>query len=170
MVFFSGEAYKVGSQDPYFRLPLASLRQTIDLSGERLQIDDDINQISTSTTQNNIVIHLGKFSVADIFDTNKYAHDPRTDFLNWTALENGAFDYAADAWGFTNGLSIEWNQNWWTSRSGFFLMSPVPNSTNIDLSLKQYQLIQEIEERHTIGSRPGKFKILGFLSHANMGA
>ncbi len=168
--FSSGEAYKVGSQDPYFRLPRAFLRQTIDLGGTPVEIEDGPNQIQTRTTENNVVITLGKFSVVDIFDTNRYAHDPRTDFLNWTAVENGAFDYAADAWGFTNGLAVEWNQDWWTSRSGFFLMSTFPNYSNIDLSFKQYQLIQEFEERHEIDGRPGKFKVLGFLSHANMGS
>ena len=71
---------------------------------------------------------VGKFSVADIFDTNKYAHDPRSDFLNWTLVDAGTFDYAADAWGFTYGAAAEWYQGDWTLRGGVFDLSIVPNS------------------------------------------
>lgn len=168
--FSSGEAYKVGAQDPYFRLHRMFIRQTLNLGGETNKIDDSLNQVQTSATANNVVITLGKISVVDIFDTNKYAHDPRTDFFNWGAIDNGAFDFAADSWSYTDGLAVEWNQDWWTSRTGFFLMSTTPNSPNIDLSFKQYQLIQEFEERHDWLGNPGKFKILGFLTHANMGS
>jgi high affinity Mn2+ porin len=167
--YSSGEAYKVGAQDPYFRLPRAFLRQTIDLGGDIVDLEDQPNQVATSTTANNVVITVGKFSVVDIFDTNKYAHDPRLDFLNWAALDAGAFDYAADAWGFTQGLSVEWNQDWWTARSGFFTLSTVPNSTNLDLTFQQYQLVEELEERHQLFGQDGKFKVLGFLSHGNFG-
>lgn len=167
--YSSGEAYKVGAQDPYFRLPRAFLRQTFNLSGENVYLENQANQVATNISSNNIVITAGKFSVVDIFDTNKYAHDPRLDFMNWSVLDAGAFDYAADAWGFTNGVAAEWNHSWWTIRSGFFALSTTPNSTNLDLSFKQYQLVQEFEERHQINGHGGKFKILGFLSRGTMG-
>lgn len=38
------------------------------------------------------MLTVGKFSVGDIFDTNKYAHDPRSDFMNWTIIDTGTFD------------------------------------------------------------------------------
>ena len=41
--------------------------------------------------------YLGKYSIVDIFDTNTYAHDPRHDFLNWSIIDQGAFDYAANS-------------------------------------------------------------------------
>jgi high affinity Mn2+ porin len=167
--FPSAEAYKVGSQDPYFRLPRLFLRQTFDLGGERVTLEDQPNQVATTTTANNVVVTLGKFSVVDIFDTNKYAHDPRVDFLNWTAVDAGAFDYAADAWGFSEGLAVEWNQNNWSYRSGFFALSTVPNSTNLDLSFKQYQLVEEVERRHQWNGHDGKLKALVFLSRGNFG-
>ena len=167
--YSSGEAYKVGAQDPYFRLPRAFLRQTYNLHGDNLYLEDQANQVATNISSNNVVITLGKFSVVDIFDTNKYAHDPRLDFMNWSVLDAGAFDYAADAWGFTNGAAVEWNNGWWTLRSGFFALSTTPNSTNLDLSFKQYQLVEEFEERHNINGHEGKFKVLGFLSRGSMG-
>jgi high affinity Mn2+ porin len=47
------------------------------------------------------VITIGKISAEDIFDANAYAHDPRSDFLNWTAVDTATYDYAADAWAYT---------------------------------------------------------------------
>jgi len=60
---------------------------------------------SGSQTANRLVLTVGKFAVTDIFDTNKYAHDPRSDFMNWALIDTGTFDYASDAWGFTYGAA-----------------------------------------------------------------
>ncbi len=40
------------------------------------------------------------------------------DFLNWTVIDAGTFDYAADAWGYTAGAAVEWYQGAWTLRGG----------------------------------------------------
>ncbi len=101
--FPSAEAYKVGQNYPYARIPRAFLRQTIDLGGESQKVDAGINQFAGTQTSDRLVITVGKFGVVDIFDKNKYANDPRGDFLNWTLVNTGAFDYAADAWAFTYG-------------------------------------------------------------------
>jgi high affinity Mn2+ porin len=99
--FPSAESYKVGSAYPYARIPRAFLRQTIDLGGDTQKVDAGINQFAGTQTSDRIVITVGKFSVVDIFDKNRYANDPRGDFLNWTLVNTGTFDYAADAWAFT---------------------------------------------------------------------
>ena len=44
-----------------------------------------------------LVLSLGKFSVGDVFDTNAIAHDPRQDFFNWSLIDTGTFDYAANS-------------------------------------------------------------------------
>ena len=51
-----------------------------------------------------LTITAGKFSIWDIFDDKRYAHDPRTQFQNWAFIGAGAFDFAADARGYTNGF------------------------------------------------------------------
>jgi len=96
--FPSAEAYKVGFDYPYARLPRAFIRQTIDLGGESQKVEAGANQFAGSQTADRLVITVGKFSVTDVFDNNKYAHDPRSDFLNWTIVDTGTFDYAANAW------------------------------------------------------------------------
>ena len=113
--FPSGEAYKVGKNQPYLRLPRLFLRQTLDLAGARQTVDPLANQLGGYRSENRVVVTVGKFSVADIFDTNQYAHDPRVDFLNWSAIDTGTFDYAADAWGYTVGAALtggDGNRHW----------------------------------------------------------
>jgi high affinity Mn2+ porin len=161
----SGEAYKLGRTTPYFKLDRAFFRQTINLGGETEKVEPDANVLGGAQTSNRLVMTIGKFSVVDIFDTNKYAHDPRSDFLNWTIVDLGAFDYAADAWGFTYGAAAEWQQDWWTARVGLFDLSATPN--NIYLSTRgfsQGQFCAELEDRHTLWDQPGKFKVLFFLT------
>lgn len=167
--FPSGEAYKVGSTDPYFRLPRYFVRQTIDLGGDQQNLNEDINQLARSQTANRLVFTVGKVSVADVFDIISYAHDPRNDFLNWTLVDAGTFDYAADAWGFTYGATAEWYQDDWTLRAGLFDLSTVPNSIKLDPTFNQFQMVYELEHRHELGGQPGKLAVLGFLSRGRMG-
>jgi high affinity Mn2+ porin len=75
------------------------------------KLDSAANQLGGSANENNVTLTVGKFSVTDIFDTNSYSHDPRVDFMNWSLIDSGAIDYAADAWGVTYGAAAEWNEN-----------------------------------------------------------
>jgi high affinity Mn2+ porin len=168
--FPSGEAYKVGAGNPYPRIPRVFLRQTLNLGGDRQTVEADANQLAGTQTADRIVLTAGKFSVVDVFDTNQYAHDPRNDFFNWSIIDAGTFDYAADAWGFTYGAAAEWYQDWWTIRSGLFNLSKIPNSKALDIQVfDQYQYDQEFEERHILLGQPGKLKLLAFLMHGRMG-
>lgn len=167
--FPSGEAYKVGKSSPYFRMQRLFLRQTIDLGGEQQAVEADQNQLAGRRTADRLVITIGKFSAPDIFDTNQYAHDPRGDFLNWTLIDTGTFDYAADAWGYTVGAAVEWYVGRWTLRGALLDLSDKPNSEHLDSNFSQVQGVAEIEERHTWRGRPGKLKITGFVSRARLG-
>jgi high affinity Mn2+ porin len=86
------------------------LRQTINLGGEVEKVGADISQFAGTRTENHLVLTIGKFAIVDIFDTNKYADSPKTDFLNWTLINAGTFDYAGDGWGYTYGAAAEWYQ------------------------------------------------------------
>jgi high affinity Mn2+ porin len=167
--FTSGEAYKVGNTDPYFRIPRAFVRQTLDLGGETQKLESGINQFAGSQTANRVVVTVGKFSVSDIFDTISYAHDPRNDFLNWTLVDAGSWDYAADAWGYTYGAAVEWYQGNWTLRAGLFDLSIVPNSIKLDNHFEQFQTVYELEHRHELAGQPGKLAVVGYLSRGRMG-
>ncbi len=167
--FVSGEAYKVGADYPYARVPRAFIRQTFDLGGEREKVEADINQFAASQTADRLVVTVGKFSVADVFDAVRYAHDPRNDFMNWTLVDAGTFDYAADAWGFSYGATAEWYRGNWTLRAGVFDLSIVPNSAELDTRFDQFEIVSEIEHRHELMGQPGKIAVVGFLNRGRMG-
>lgn len=168
--FTSGEAYKVGFPYPYARLPRTFVRQTINLGGDTQKVDSGVNQFAGSQTADRLVITVGKFTVTDIFDNNKYAHDPRNDFMNWALIDTATFDYAADAWGYTYGGAVEWYQGDWTLRGGIFDLSAIPNSIDLDPSFGQFQWIGEIERRYNLWGHPGKLAVTGFLSRGRMGS
>jgi len=168
--FPSGEAYKVGADSPYTRLDRAFLRQTINLGGDVQKVDAGPNQFSGMQTSDRLVFTVGKIGVVDIFDTNKYAHDPRSDFMNWSVVDTGSFDYAADAWGYTVGAAAEWYQGPWTLRGGLFDLSIAPNTTTLDSGFGQFQWVGEIERRYSIWDQPGKLAVTGFLTRGRMGS
>ena len=166
--FPSAEAYKVGATDPYLRLQRVYFQQVIDLGGAKQRLDSGPNQLADTQDANNIRITLGKFSVVDIFDTNRYAHDPRGDFLNWSVVDAGAFDYAADAWGYSYGGAVEWIQSWWTLRGGVFDLSRTPNSRELERGFGQFALIGEAEARRELVGQPGAFRLLLFVNRGHM--
>jgi high affinity Mn2+ porin len=167
--FPSGEAYKVGSNAPYFRLQRAFIRQTLNLGGEVSNVDAGPNQFALPQSSDRLVLTLGKLSVVDIFDVNRYAHDPRADFLNWSVIDAGTFDYAADSWGYTLGGAAEWYAGPWAWRAGLFDLSNVPNSETLEPGFDEYQIDLEAEHRHELLGQPGKIDVTVFESRARMG-
>jgi high affinity Mn2+ porin len=145
------------------------VRQTFDLGGETQKLESGINQLSGSQTADRVVVTVGKFSVSDIFDTISYAHDPRNDFLNWTLVDAGSWDYAADAWGYTYGGAVEWYKGNWALRAGLFDLSIVPNSIELDHHFDQFETVYELEHRHELNGQPGKLAVVGYLNRGRMG-
>lgn len=167
--FPSAESYKVGSDYPYARLPRYFVRQTLDLGGATETIQGGPNQFAGKQSSERMVITAGKFSVGDIFDVNRYAHDPRVDFLNWGLADATTFDYAADAWAFTYGTAVEWYTGPWTVRGGVFDLPVTPNNTDLDPSFGQFQMVGELEHRHQFWGLSGKLLVTGFLNRARLG-
>jgi high affinity Mn2+ porin len=167
--FPSGEAYKVGKKQPYARLQRIFLRQTFDLPGDSQPLEADINQLRGFQSENRLVLTAGKFSVVDIFDTNPFAHDARMDFLNWSVIDAGTFDYAADAWGYSVGAALEWYSREWTLRGGVFDLSDVPNSAHLEPGFHEYQTDLELEHRHEVANRSGRVLVTVFESRGRMG-
>jgi high affinity Mn2+ porin len=167
--FPSGASFKVGASVPYARVQRMFVRQTIDLGGDTEKVEADQNQFAGSNTRDRLVISIGKYSVSDVFDQNKYAQNPRKDFMNWALIDTGSFDYAADAWGYSYGASAEWYEGPWTVRGGIFDLSTVPNSEDLDPHFGQFQWVGEIERRYDLWSHPGKIAFTGFLTRARLG-
>jgi high affinity Mn2+ porin len=160
--FFSGEAYKVGAAKPYERVQRLFIRQTFDVGGPLQSVDAGANQLGGSVAATHVTLTAGKFSVPDVFDNNAYAHDPRNDFLNWSIIDMGAFDYAADSWGYTYGMSAELIKPASAIRVGLFQLSKVPNQIAIEHQpFRQYSPIVECDrDTSFFGGRPGAYKAL----------
>jgi len=167
--FTSGEAYKVGASAPYVRLQRLFFRQSFDLGGDVENVASGPNQLAGTKTTNNLVITAGKISVPDIFDANDYAHDTRGDFLNWSIIDSGAFDYAADSWGYSYGAAAEWTEGWWTWRAGLFDLSRIPNERELVRGFGEYEAVSEFEARTSLMDRPGKLKIMAYANRGSMG-
>ena len=167
-----GLAQKIGRSAPYMRFQRYFLRQIIGLDGgdqvsdpdegSRSEVLESVqNQVAGKVARDRIVITAGKFSVGDVFDDNIYAHDPTTGFMSFAFNYMGAFDYVSDAWGYTNGLAVEWKQSWWTLRAGTFQQSTVPNGNDIEPVLfRQYMGVVELETRYELLGQPGAIKFL----------
>jgi high affinity Mn2+ porin len=159
----------VGKNQPYLRFTRGFIRDTFNLDGDQEAVESAQNQLAGSRSENRWVLTVGKISVGDIFDVNPYAHDPRGDFLNWTAVDAGTFDYAADAWGYSVGAVAEWYQGPWTLRGGVFDLSNIPNSVHLDPGFHEFQLLAEIEHRQRLGDHPGSVMLTVFDSRGRMG-
>ena len=173
--FPSAESYKLGSSTPYARVQRAFLRQIINLGGETEQVPEDFYQFKGTRSSDRLVFTVGRFGIIDIFDTNRYANNPKTDFLNWSVINAGTFDYAGDGWGYTYGAAAEWYTGRWTLRAGVFDLSVTPAggisplAYALDPTFQQFQIVGEIEERHDLWGQPGKIKLTGFLSRGRAG-
>ncbi len=166
--FPSGEAYKIGRNRPYLRWNRAFLQQVIGLDEQAEAVAAGPNALAGSVPTNRLTLTAGKLSVGDLFDGNGLAHDPRADFLNWSIIESGAFDYAADAWGYSYGAAADLKTGGWSLRLGVFAMSDVPNSVVLDKTFRQHEWVAEVEHRHSLWGQPGALRLLAYLNRADM--
>lgn len=166
----NGEAQKGGRWDADVQVARLYFSQTLGFGGEKETIKDDLNQIAGAKDISRLTLTFGKLAANDIFDNNAYAHDPRSQFQNWTLFDGGAFDYAADVKGYTIGAVADLNQKDWAVRAGYFLLPVVPNSISLDYDFtRRGSLIGEVEKRFTLFSQPGKLRLTGFENHAVQG-
>jgi high affinity Mn2+ porin len=177
----NAEAFKVGSSQPYAKIQRAFVRQTINLGGETQDVAADINQFAGKQTADRLVFTFGRLSPLDVFDTNKFANNAKTQFFNWGFLYGLPFDWGGDAWGYGWGATAEWYQGRFTYRLGYFDTEksaiadnnppplPVTPDFGVDPTFRQYNIISEIEERHELWGQPGKFKLNVNVIGANLG-
>ena len=144
-------------------------RQTWALAGDDGQpaptevVQADFNQLAGRVAKRRIVLTVGTVSVADLFDDNSYSHDPRSEFLNWSLMSMGAYDFAADARGYTTGAALEWFHDDWALRAGRFALPREPNQQSLNPKLLQHFGDQlELEHGHTLAGQPGRLRVLVF--------
>lgn len=157
-------------QDPY--LARYFVRWSLSTGRGEEDVEADDNQFAGKRPIHRLVLTGGKFGSNDIFDTNTYSNSTRTQFMNWSLINNPAYDYAADTRGYTQGLSAEWIQPGWALRMGSFLMPVVANGIALDSHPKDSRGDQiELEFHSGLLSNHDKagIKFLAYRNIATMG-
>src|SRR5262245_40937969 len=168
--FPNGEATRVGVPQPTPYIARLLYRHTIGLGGELEDTEDGPNEFKGKRDVNRITIRIGKMSAVDIFDDNKFSHDPREQFLNWSLMYNGAWDYPANTRGYTYGMTLEYNTKDVALRYGVFGEPAVANGEDIDPRFLQANgHAFEFERRYTWDEHPAKLRFLAYLNNAHMG-
>ena len=168
--FTNGEIARTSGPELTLYAARAFLRQTWGLGGEREKVESDANQLAGSADRRRIVLTAGKLSVQDLFDDNAYSHDPRTQFLNWSLMTYGAWDFAADARGYSWGVALEYFHDTWALRASRFMMPKQSNGLALNPRIFESFGDQiELERSHSIGGQAGKLRLLAFRNQADMG-
>ena len=168
--FPNGEITRVGAPEPVPYIARLFLRQTWCLGDETEKVEDEANQIAGTRPVERLTLVAGKMAASDIVDDNRYSHDPRTQFLDWSIMYNSAWDYPANVRGYTYGVALDYNQRTWAWRYGIFAEPAVANGSELDPRfVKANGQVTEWEVRYTANGRPGKLRLLAYLNHAHMG-
>jgi high affinity Mn2+ porin len=170
--FPNGEATRVTTERPTLYMARLFLRQTWNFEGQEEIVADRPNFLAGRRSGRRLTLTVGNFAATDMFDDNHYSpHDPSNYFFNWSLMNAGAWDFPADARGYTWGFSLELTWDWWSTRVGSFLVANSPNGLNFDMQLSQaHGDVAEIEHRHLLGDRRGSVRLLLFANHAFMGS
>ncbi len=127
---------------------LGFVAHTWSLGGSAEAIEADAHQFARESTQRRLNLTVGKMDLLGIFDDNAYAHKSDDQFLNWCFMTHCAYDFAADARGYTWGFASELQWDEWSTRAGWFAMPRLPNQLEMDGSIGQHFGVNwELERR-----------------------
>jgi high affinity Mn2+ porin len=165
----NGETFRVGNPAPALYMARLFFEQHFALRKSKIEHrDGDLNQIADNIPASRITITMGKFSLADFFDDNAYSHDPRSEFLNWSLMDNGAWDYPANTRGYTWGTVIELIEPGYAFRIASVLVPKIANSSIYDLNIKQANgETVEFEKKFKIKGHKGNLRFLGFANFSS---
>ncbi len=159
---------------PY--LARLQIHQSLGLSDEMVDADRTQFSLANQVSARRIDLRLGKMSLPDFFDINSIGTDSHLQFLNWTADNNGAWDYAADTRGYTYAGILEYTDHDWTARYALAAMPTVQNGIDLDWAFHRASgQNMEVEHRGSLvgpllpSERKGTIRVLSFVNHAHMG-
>jgi high affinity Mn2+ porin len=168
--FSNGEMPRVATATPKPYIARLFITQDFALGAEREAVESDENQLSGSRPAKRYSITLGRFTVTDFFQIDKYSNDPRTQFMGWATMYNGAWDYPADTRGYTWGWMHELRFPRWSLRYASAAMPLVANGERFDRRLfRDRSDMFEGELRGHLHDREGAVRLLSYFNHAHMG-
>jgi high affinity Mn2+ porin len=164
--FPNGETFRIGADQTVVYVARIFIRQQFTLDKNNFDtLDDGTNQVKERVSQKRITLNFGKFGVADFFDQNSVSHDPRSDFMNWSLMNNGAYDYPANTRGYTYGLIAEYYTPGWVFRAGTALEPTYANgpTLNFDWTKTNSETV-EIQKNYSIHELPGAIRLLFYYN------
>jgi hypothetical protein len=168
--FPNGEMPRVASATPKPYLARAYILQDVALGDGREVVEGDENQLAGSRPERRYTIIVGRFTLTDFFDDNKYTHDPRTQFMGWGVMYNAAWDYPADTRGYTWGWVHELHMKRWSVRYGSAAVPRVANGLRFDRRfLRNRGDLFEGELRVEPKRHPGAIRALTYFNHTDSG-
>lgn len=166
----NGETFRVGSAAPQIYLARLFYKQVFALTDDKTYQVSDFNQLGEYLPSKYLSFTVGKIGVADYFDDNKFSHDPRTQFMSWALMDNGAWDYPANTRGYTPSVILEYVSPKHELRYGFSLVPSTANGSEINWNIsKASSHTIEYTRRHKIKNQKGAIRFLGFITTTNMG-
>jgi len=172
----NGETFRVGDVSPTLYLARGYFQQTFSLDNDPdwtkkiTNVEDGPNQLHGKEPVNYLRLMIGKFGLADIFDNNQYASSPRSQFINWSFMNNAAWDYAANTRGYTYSIATIVQYGNMSYRAALAALPLVANGPDLNTDLSQaYSLNGEITRSFSIKNNPGHIRVLGYYNTTNMG-
>jgi len=167
----NGELPRVASATPKPYIARLYISHDFGFGDAVEHFDSDQNQLAGDRPMTRFTITAGRFSNTDFFDGNNFSHDPRTQFMAWGLMYNGAWDYPADVRGYTWGIVSEFHTRNWSFRYGASAEPTVANGGRFDrrLFVDQGQTFEE-ERRYSVGSHAGAIRWLQYLNRTRSGS
>ncbi len=166
----NGELPRVATAEPKPYLARLYITHDFGFGDEKESVESDENQLSGERPMTRYTIVIGRFTLTDFFDNNRYSHDPRTQFMGWAAMYNGAWDYPADVRGYTWGWMHEFHTRNWSFRYASAAMPRVANGLRFDrrLFINRGDVF-EVERRYNCKNHAGTARFLNYENHADAG-
>lgn len=166
----NGETFRVGNPSPTLYVGRAYLQQTFALGTQASWQDDDQNQLRLLMPNDYVRLTVGKYSLADLFDNNAFSNSPRTQFMNWSLMNNGAWDFAANVRGYTYIATAEISKAFLNYKISIANLPKEANGAELNTHLNQeLALNTEVAGTYKIQNKKGNLRLLYFLNRAGMG-
>ncbi len=167
----NGELPRVASATPKPYIARLYLTYDFGFGAEKEHVESDANQLAGDRPLVRYTITAGRFSLTDFFDNNDYTHDPRSQFMAWAVMYNGAWDYPADTRGYTWGWVHEFHTRNWSVRYANAAEPTVANGGRFDRRLLvDLGTVFEGERRYALGKHPGTLRVLEYFNHTHSGS
>jgi high affinity Mn2+ porin len=166
----NGELPRVASATPKPYIARLYITHDFGFGDARESVESDENQLAGQRPVTRYTVTAGRFTLTDFFDNNRYSHDPRTQFMGWAVMYNGAWDYGADVRGYTWGWVHEFHTKNWSLRYGSGAMPKVANGLRFDRGIfRDRSDVFEGEYRFAVRKHPGAVRLTPYVNRANAG-